>query len=83
MIPFRKNFFHKLFPTPPAEVHFTATAQIISKEDEKARKILKKFIKAAENVQNEDEKIWIKITPSKTISTYGVGGFSPLYEKTR
>lgn len=72
-IPFRKNLIHKLIPAPPAELHFTATAEIISKDNKKARKVLKKFIKAAENVKNEDEKIWIKIIPSKTICTYGVG----------
>ncbi|MBY8988263.1 MAG: pyridoxamine 5'-phosphate oxidase family protein, partial [Candidatus Lokiarchaeota archaeon] len=28
-IPFRKNFLHKLVPAPPAELHFTATAEIL------------------------------------------------------
>ncbi|MBD3195179.1 MAG: hypothetical protein GF317_09000 [Candidatus Lokiarchaeota archaeon] len=72
-IPFRKNFLHKLIPAPPAELHFTAKAKIVSKENLEAKEILKKFIKAAENVDNEDETIWIKITPSRFISTYGVG----------
>ncbi len=72
-IPFRKNFLHKIIPAPPAELHFTAKAEIISKEDKEAREVLKKFIKQAESVGGSDETIWIRITPSGIISTYGVG----------
>lgn len=72
-IPFRKNVLHKNIPAPPAELHFTATAEIVSKENEEARKILKKFIKHVERVENDDERIWIKVIPSNIISTYGVG----------
>ncbi|TFF98397.1 MAG: pyridoxamine 5'-phosphate oxidase family protein [Promethearchaeota archaeon] len=72
-IPFRKNLLHKIIPAPPAELHFTAIAKEISKEDEKAREILGKFVKDAEKVANEDKTVWFKIIPSNTISTYGVG----------
>lgn len=72
-IPFRKNFLHKLIPAPPAELHFTAKAELIPFENEEARKIFAKFLKHSENVENPQESTWVKITPSNTISTYGVG----------
>lgn len=72
-IPFRKNFFHKIIPAPPAELHFTASAKFISKDNKKARIILGKYVESADNVEFNDETIWIKITPDNVISTYGVG----------
>lgn len=72
-LPFRKNFLHKIVPAPPAELHFTAEAEIKPFDDEEARKIYAKYLKYQENIENLDENIWIKITPSKRISTYGVG----------
>jgi len=72
-IPFRKNFFHKIVPAPPAELHFTAVAEIRPFEDQQARKIFAKYLKYHENVENQEDSIWIKITPSRRISTYGVG----------
>lgn len=72
-IPFRKNFLHKIVPAPPAELHFTAEAEIRPFKDEQARKIFAKYLKYHENVENQEDSIWIKITPSKRISTYGVG----------
>lgn len=72
-LPFRKNFFHKIIPAPPAELHFTAEAEIKPFEDTEARKIFSKYLKYQENVENQDETIWIKITPSNRIATYGVG----------
>ena len=72
-IPFRKNFLHRIIPAPPAELHFTATAEIISKHDEKAREVLEKYVKSVEQIESDDETLWIKITPDKVISTYGVG----------
>ena len=72
-IPFRKNFLHKLVPAPPAELHFTATAEIVPYDNEEAKKIFAKFLKHSESVEKPQETIWVKITPSKIISTYGVG----------
>lgn len=72
-LPFRKNFFHKIIPAPPAELHFTAEAEIKSFDDEEARKIFSKYLEYLENVENQEESIWLKITPSKRIATYGVG----------
>ncbi|MFX1549420.1 MAG: pyridoxamine 5'-phosphate oxidase family protein, partial [Promethearchaeota archaeon] len=72
-IPFRKNFFHKIIPAPPAELHFTAEAEIKPFDDERARKIFSKYLKYHENVENQVESIWLKITPSRRIATYGVG----------
>jgi nitroimidazol reductase NimA-like FMN-containing flavoprotein (pyridoxamine 5'-phosphate oxidase superfamily) len=72
-IPFRKNFLHKIVPAPPAELYFTAEAEIKPFDDEEARKIFSKYLKYHENVENKEESIWIKIIPSKRISTYGVG----------
>lgn len=72
-LPFRKNFFHKIIPTPPAELHFTAEAEIKPFEDKDARKIFSKYLKYLENVDSQEESIWLKITPSKRILTYGVG----------
>jgi nitroimidazol reductase NimA-like FMN-containing flavoprotein (pyridoxamine 5'-phosphate oxidase superfamily) len=72
-LPFRKNFLHKIIPAPPAELHFTAEAEIKSIENEEARTIFSKYLKYQENIENQEENIWIKITPSKRISTYGVG----------
>lgn len=72
-IPFRKNFLHKIVPAPPAELHFIAKAELVPKEDEYARKVFAKFLKNEQEVQGSEESIWIKITPSNVISTYGVG----------
>ncbi len=72
-IPFRKNFFHKLIPAPPAELHFKGIAEFISKDDEKARKIMQKIIKYEQKAGIQQESIWIKITPSNLIATFGVG----------
>ncbi|MHA1804619.1 MAG: hypothetical protein ACTSU4_08800 [Promethearchaeota archaeon] len=49
-IHFWKNFLHEILPAPPAELHFTAKAEIISKEDKDERKVLKKFIKNTESI---------------------------------
>lgn len=72
-IPFRKNFLHKLVPAPPAELHFTATAEILPYDNEEAKKIFARFLKHSESVEKPQETIWIKVKPSKLISTYGVG----------
>ena len=72
-LPFRKNFIHKIVPAPPAELHFTAEAEIKSFDDEEARNIFSKYLKYHENVENKEENIWLKITPSKRVATYGVG----------
>ena len=72
-IPFWKNFFHKILPAPPAELCFTAFAEIKPFDDEEAKQIFAKYLKYQENVENVDENIWIKITPQKKIYTYGVG----------
>ncbi|MFW9829910.1 MAG: pyridoxamine 5'-phosphate oxidase family protein [Candidatus Thorarchaeota archaeon] len=72
-IPFRKNFLHKIIPAPPAELHFKAVAEFISKDDEKARKIMEKVVKFEEKAGIAEESVWIKIVPSNIISTYGIG----------
>jgi hypothetical protein len=72
-IPFRKNFFHKLIPAPPAELHFYATAEIVPKNDEEAGKVYGKFLKQAEKSGVEEDSVFIKITPLNTIHTFGVG----------
>ncbi|MFX1329096.1 MAG: pyridoxamine 5'-phosphate oxidase family protein [Promethearchaeota archaeon] len=72
-IPFRKSFLHKIIPAPPAELHFKAVAEFISKDNEKARKIMEKVIKYEEKAGIEDGSVWIKIVPSNIISTFGVG----------
>ncbi|MHA1762419.1 MAG: hypothetical protein ACTSYC_01485 [Promethearchaeota archaeon] len=56
-LPFWKNFLHEILPAPPAELHFTANAEIISKEDKNARKVLKKFIKHMESISTNNELI--------------------------
>jgi len=40
---------------------------------DKAREILGKYVKSVEEIESDDETLWIKITPDKVISTYGVG----------
>lgn len=72
-IPFRKNFLHKLIPAPPAELHFTAKAEILPYDDEEAKNVFAKFLKHSESVEKPQETIWVKIIPSNLISTYGVG----------
>ncbi|MFX1496966.1 MAG: pyridoxamine 5'-phosphate oxidase family protein [Promethearchaeota archaeon] len=72
-IPFRKNFFHKIIPAPPAELHFKAIAEFISKDDEKAKEIMTKIIKYDEKAGVQEKSVWIKIVPSNIISTFGVG----------
>jgi hypothetical protein len=69
-LPFRKNFLHRIVPAPPAELHFTAEAEIKPFEDGEARTIFSKYLKYQENIENEEDNIWIKIIPSKKISTY-------------
>ncbi|TFG02429.1 MAG: pyridoxamine 5'-phosphate oxidase family protein [Promethearchaeota archaeon] len=72
-IPIRKNFFHKLIPAPPAEIHFTTKAEILPKEDEEARTIFSKFLKHSEMVDLPQENIWIKIQIPNKVTTYGIG----------
>ncbi|MFX1388292.1 MAG: pyridoxamine 5'-phosphate oxidase family protein [Promethearchaeota archaeon] len=72
-LPFRKSFLHKILPAPPAELHFTAEAEIKPFDDEEARKIFSKYLKYQVNAENLEDSIWIKVTPSKRIVTYGVG----------
>ena len=72
-IPFRKNFLHKIIPAPPAELHFIGNAELLPKDDENARKTFKKFLKHELEDEINEGSIWIKITPSNIISTYGVG----------
>jgi len=72
-IPFRMNLLHKLVPAPPAELHFYATAEILSKEDGDARRIYGKFLKHAESSGVAEDSVFIKIKPLKTIHTFGVG----------
>jgi nitroimidazol reductase NimA-like FMN-containing flavoprotein (pyridoxamine 5'-phosphate oxidase superfamily) len=72
-IPFRKGFFHKLIPAPPAELHFQARAVSVSKDDETARQILARFIKISEKADVEEDSVWYKLIPSNIISTFGVG----------
>ncbi|MHA1868247.1 MAG: pyridoxamine 5'-phosphate oxidase family protein [Candidatus Heimdallarchaeaceae archaeon] len=72
-IPLYRNLFYKLIPAPPAEIHFKAKAQIVSKKDEKAREVLKEIIKFEEKTGTTEESIWIKVTPGRKIATYGLG----------
>jgi uncharacterized protein YhbP (UPF0306 family) len=72
-IPIRKNFFHKLIPAPPAEIHFTTKAELREKDDEEARKIYAKYLKYDDATPQEVEKIWIRIPLPEVIATYGVG----------
>jgi hypothetical protein len=72
-IPFRKNFLHKLIPAPPAELHFTGKAELLPYDNIQARKIFSRFLKHSEDVEYPQDSIWVKIIPSNTILTYGVG----------
>jgi hypothetical protein len=72
-IPFRKNFFHKLIPAPPAELHFTSKASIRSKGDEEAKKVYSKYLKYLEDEELPSESVWIRIEIPDVIATYGVG----------
>ena len=72
-IPFRKNFFHKLIPAPPAELHFSTRASLRSKEDQEAIEIYSKYLKYLDDEELPDESIWIRIEVSNIIATYGVG----------
>lgn len=71
-IPIRKNFFHKLIPAPPAELHFTTTAEIRPKMDEKARMIYSKFLKYSDKAELPQDYIWISIKVPNKITTFGV-----------
>lgn len=71
-IPIRKNFLHKLIPAPPAELHFTTTAQIKPKDDEEARKIFSKYLKHSEKAELPQDYIWIFIKVPNKITTFGV-----------
>ncbi len=72
-IPIHKNLFHKVIPAPPAEMHFRGIAEILPIEDEYARKVWKKYLKHELPDELKAESIWIKVTPSKHINTYGIG----------
>ena len=71
-IPIRKNFFHKLIPAPPAELHFTTTAEIKSKNDEEARKIYSRFLKYSDKAELPQDYIWISIKVPNKITTFGI-----------
>ncbi|MFX1488202.1 MAG: pyridoxamine 5'-phosphate oxidase family protein [Promethearchaeota archaeon] len=71
-IPIRKNLLHKLIPAPPAELHFTTTAEILSFNDEEARKIYAKFLKQSEKEKLPQDSIWIRIKVPDKITTYGI-----------
>jgi hypothetical protein len=71
-IPIRKNFFHKLIPAPPAELHFTTTAEIIPFDDEEARAIFSKFLKHSDDFELPQESIWINIKVPNKITTFGI-----------
>jgi hypothetical protein len=71
-IPIRKNFFHKLIPAPPAELHFTTTAEIKPKDDEEARRIFSKYLKHSDKAELPQDYIWISIKVPNKITTYGV-----------
>jgi len=72
-IPIRKNFFHKLIPAPPAEIHFTTDAEILAKDNDKARIIFSKYLKHTEKADLPQDYIWIKIRIPNKVTTYGVG----------
>ena len=71
-IPIRKNFLHKIIPAPPAELHFTTTAEIEPKSDEEARRIYSKFLKYSDKTELPQDYIWIKIKIPNKITTFGI-----------
>ncbi len=71
-IPIRKNFFHKLIPAPPAELHFTTIAEIKPFNDEESRKIYVKFLKYGEKNELPQDSIWISIKVPNRVTTYGI-----------
>ena len=71
-IPIRKNFLHKIIPAPPAELHFTSTAEIKPKDDEEARRIYSKFLKYSDKAELPQDYIWISIKVPNKITTFGV-----------
>lgn len=71
-IPIRKNFFHKIIPAPPAELHFTTTAEIKPKDDEKAMHLFSKYLKHSDKVDLPQDYIWISIKVPNKITTFGV-----------
>jgi uncharacterized protein YhbP (UPF0306 family) len=77
-IPIRKNFIHKIIPVPPAELHFTTTAEIKHKNDEEARRIYSKFLKYSDKAEFPQDYIWISIQIPNKITTFGVA--VPLYK---
>ena len=71
-IPIRKNFFHKLIPAPPAELHFTTTAEIRPRDDEEAREIYSNYLKHSDKAELPQDYIWISIKVPDKITTYGI-----------
>ena len=71
-IPIRKSFLHKIIPAPPAELHFTTTAEIEPKSDEEARRIYSKFLKYSDKAELPQDYIWIKIKIPNKITTFGI-----------
>ena len=71
-IPIRKNFLHKLVPAPPAELHFTTSAEIKPFDNEEARRIFAKYLKHSDKAELPQDSIWINIKVPNKITTYGI-----------
>ncbi|MFX0075921.1 MAG: pyridoxamine 5'-phosphate oxidase family protein [Candidatus Hermodarchaeota archaeon] len=71
-IPIRKNFFHKLIPAPPAELHFTTTAAILPKNAPHAIEIFGKYLKHSDKAELPQDYIWIDVKVPNKITTYGI-----------
>jgi hypothetical protein len=72
-IPIRKNLLHKIIPAPPAEIHFTTTAEIIQRDDKEAKVIFSKYLTHTEKSNLPQDYIWLKILIPSKVTTYGVG----------
>jgi|GEM_PF-4786476 len=74
VIPFYKNFLHKLVKqAPPAEIHFRGEAGVLPYDAAEPGEWFKKIISAKLTEEIEKNSVWIKIRPTSKIACYGVG----------
>ncbi|MHA2394631.1 MAG: pyridoxamine 5'-phosphate oxidase family protein [Promethearchaeota archaeon] len=73
-IPFYKNFIHRMISVaPPAAISFRATAETLDVSDSEAAYMYKKVLNFDFPEDLEADSLWIKLSPGKIATCYGVG----------
>ena len=73
-IPFYKNYLHRMISmVPPAAISFRATAEILDIGDIEASALYRKVLNFDLPEGHEDDNVWIRLTPCRVVTCYGVG----------